>query len=158
MKQVVLLFGLFLCWSSCQNDGGPTQYSPDALSEPEMKSYARDTANSSPNLAQIDSLRNRESAGDTLTQIGKELNEPKVWNGMFRYMADAAFFTSCEDGIKYTVDGGKGYIDLERAYLSLEPDGKPFYVSFRATIIKIGRSKAIKIDEFVSIKTLNHCP
>lgn len=158
MKQVVLIFGLFICCCGCQNEGDSPQGAPGRLSEPGMKSFARDTANSTPTLTQRDSIRNSEAADDTLTSIGKELNASKAWKGMFRYMADAAYFTSCEDGVKYTVNGGKAYLKLEKAYLAFEPDGKPFLVTFKATAVGVGRNKSITIDEFIEIKAQNHCP
>lgn len=158
MNKVLIIFGLFLCWSSCQSGGGSSAPSPGNLVEPGMKTYAGDTANSAPTLAQMDSIRSVATASDTISPIGRELNTSKIWKGMFRYMADAAYFTSCEDGVKYAVNGGKGYYNLERAYLELEPEGKPFYTTFKATATQIGRSKSIKIDEFLTIKNQNHCP
>lgn len=85
--------------------------------------------------------------------------------GMFAYMADAAVFISCADNKRYPVAMEGGYLELERAYLSLMGDeaGKQAMLCAKATLMArdkmegSGQTPTLVVSEMYSLSRQATC-
>jgi copper homeostasis protein (lipoprotein) len=80
----------------------------------------------------------KSSLSYTIHRLPAALEEfgPVRVRGVFRYQADAAVLESCASGARYTVQGGEGYLALERAYLESRPaPGAEMLVTMTARLV-----------------------
>lgn len=84
--------------------------------------------------------------------------------GLFRYMADAASFESCETGTRLAVVGGPAYLELERAYLAASvPGGEPRLAVFSGALDEKpadeeGMPVRVAVTRFESVSDRAACP
>ncbi|MEL6357052.1 MAG: hypothetical protein AAFQ37_09000, partial [Bacteroidota bacterium] len=97
---------------------------------------------------------------DTLTRVPKRQAKAGRYVGLFRYMADAAIFTSCEDDKRYSVELSGAFIDCEKVYRRMNKNGEPAFMVLDGEVVKNqgeGPAEILRIKKLVSANTTSKC-
>ena len=97
---------------------------------------------------------------ESLNDSAKALPQSNRFVGLFRYMADAALFTSCTDQKRYAVELSGAFADCEKAYNSMNKSGAPAFMVLDGEVVKNkgeGPAEILRITKLVSANTTSKC-
>jgi len=92
--------------------------------------------------------------------VTKQLTESNRFVGLFRYMADAAVFTSCTDDKRYAVELSGAFVECEKAYSSMNKSGEPAFMVLDGEVVKNqgeGPKEILRITKLISANTTTKC-
>ena len=112
--------------------------------------------------ANVIAVEEAATADAAPTDGAEKSDGANTFTGLFRYMADAAIFTTCADNKRYSVLLEAAFADCEKSYQGMEKSGAPAFMVVEGEVIKNesteGHREKLRITKLVSANSTDKCP